>query len=217
MKKHISILALLGLTIIAIFYACNKQEQSVTPGNRNDVTIFKSEEAHQLRLAIIELPSDEQRNMFRDLSAEDKSAVWLDKMENVFAQSWNDVQLSLLMEMNSIISPELFIADTEEREYMLNEFYPSWLESAYAEFTYDEARRIGAFLDDFNNQPVPGETPDCECASNDDWCFRSTCYDQGQFCGGSDSGCGWFWLVACDGLCSGVNPSPRESLFLPSN
>lgn len=50
------------------------------------------------------------------------------------------------------------------------------------------------------NYGKPGVFANCTCAQNEDFCSTGTC-SCAHSCSFTNSGCGWFWLEACTGIC----------------
>lgn len=160
--------------------------------------------------------TDEQRISYRMLNEQEKYLTWKRKLENLSNNSnFNKNQKEVIHEAILLINPSVF--NDENKDYFKDITLKSWIEKAEKAFTRIELKYAFVNINDYptqeefnkilsrkSKQSIKDDSlsaiSDCSCSTSDDWCIFDDC-STGWSCDGSDSGCGWYWLGACNGEC----------------
>lgn len=140
-------------------------------------------------------PMAYRRAILDSLHPEQKVALWGEHIRQYIAShpQLSAKQIAVLEKVLTTLSPQLYtIGITPEVQRV---------QAAVKEaFAPEEARLIVATLGPPESPGAEASlAPICECSRADAWCggFRCRAYS----CTKKTSGCGWFGLSKCDGLC----------------
>ncbi len=218
---------LLLLQLIACNTIVEKDSSAVITPNKNSAKIEFGDIQPKISLSraiLLNYSIPEQRERFRILSADEKAALWQNKIGSVIGlKEWNVTQKKLLVNLYNHISPELYQISSLTVEQNNQLFEQEWVNEAKLNFDKTELALIVAFpielQYDVNTQKIiPLHKRDsiqlqevglyCECNRGSDWCFIGfKCKIPCAFV--TSWGCGFMWQYSCNGTC-GARPVVPE-------
>lgn len=198
-------------------YSCDEKINSYVIENEASIQSMPTRE-------FISAPKNYQIAMFKISSPSKKLQLWNDKLESVMNLDWNEQELAHLMKLKNSLTLDMF-ADPSK----FDAFRPKmkdWTEEAKSKLGWSKQTIMSivssmdiptdkqgnfvkkdskAFLRTISALDEVG-TPSCDCNKTADYCSGWT--GGGAFkcssnpCNASSSGCGTFWLDACNGYCA---------------
>ena len=227
--KHIFIYACL-LLVSAGFFSCTENEEVYSCDKTVDAWVRDnlSDIQKMTRTDWLNLDARVNRAVYIALTPEQKYLFWKEKMVEVLALDWNEVEKKHIESLYETISdnPQWFAADfrkNEKEQENFELFTYKWIEHAKDNLGWD-MKLIGSMIASGNKMlntrgtlqiPVAstirlkseaefeeGYKPKCQCNTGDNWCSDAfpDCKDLNT-CATTTSGCGWFLLRSCDGEC----------------
>ena len=173
-----------------------------------------------LRLNIINQNSAENRRaVYLTYSAEQKAAIWLDKLDQVIHYGgWTDEQLQLLTMMKNKITPIIFIEGSIQQTDWLK-FYNQFEEAGITSFSKIVYGKIFVSLNDYSvDMTVTGSDPpsDCGCAIGSnftcEWWIPGGSECAKSVCNPAPRGCGGLWNQVCNGNCVSGGVSGQQMI-----
>jgi hypothetical protein len=207
--------------------AMESQTDALQADARDDVEAWIAEHGLPVDwLDLLAVPPEMRRRVYSELSAETQSFIWQSRLSYILElPHWNAGQTDVLLDMLQLTSPDFFAAPENYRPEL------DALQTQAAEvFSPDELRAIVASIDviqpdnsvadddsllsDALAQSLAAEgglrgdvptVPDCECSQDAPFCpYPKICERNPPPCYYSLMGCGWFWVLPCDGMCISV-------------
>lgn len=166
------------------------------------------------RAEIITHPNEMQRVMFRVLSPTKKKEVWLDKFVQLNSLDLNEAERILMKKFHDFVIAMNFEDDFSDKDIA---YLESLREEVFTKHGWTQRFVVGAFgyLENVDSNGIilvkeigddfvitdPNSDKDCDCR----WgfaCLDGPCDERKGVCKrDDDSGCGWFFLEKCTGLC----------------
>jgi len=231
MKSTKIALMLFALTILLL--GCEKDE--VRYSCDEQVHNWTSEHAKSLedlnRAELATLPFNYQKAAFRSFSPEKQCEIWIEKIDLVLSQDWNNEELMMINEVKRHLTPNFF--SPENVAYTLD-ITNEWINKAFeigmdsvtivVNFfhiaTMDEIEQLVMHPEEFDYSwieggielkqepdPPPIYGVDCDC----DWDTSCSLINMGfcelSTCDATTSGCGFLWLYKCEERCDGEDPN----------
>jgi hypothetical protein len=189
MKKLLIVLPFILFGIIG----CNK---SGTVDNLNNY-----ENLTNTQQVVLKEPNEDlQRNMFRLLSAEEKSQLFITKYANILKnENLNALQVAFVKKIQAFVSPAMYKSNTKpyvEADIKAEALSLFGIKKATRLLASLDTRLDAATMDEFSDV----NTPNCHCSTGSDWCGSSTFCSTSVDCK-SKGGCGTFWTWTCNGIC----------------
>ncbi len=201
MKKQSITLMFFALLIIG----CNKQKTELDVS-----TLGKNAEINKSVVRqIVTMSESEQKTAYKLLNEYEKAYVWNNKMiELLNKNSFNPEQVEFIKKIQSQITSELFISNSQKNNDFKREFAKTGYEKSVLLFGAELAKNIITSISNKNNpvsQLEESGVPKCKCSSEypsycsgNQWCFEVT---DKTICSATLLGCGPLWLFSCDGKC----------------
>ena len=170
---------------------------------------------------LLAVPSQLRRPVYAQLPAETASSIWQAKLTQALElPGWNPDQTDVLLDVLELATPELFATPggcKAERDALQAR--------AVNFFSRSELRRVFASLEviphnDLQANDSSGSTAlrstdgskgeesslrECDCNLDFPVCpFPEVCLRDPPPCDSSPAGCGFLWLLPCDGACVGA-------------
>jgi len=212
MKKTILFVCILQFFLVG----CNQEEVCYSCDESVDAFVKENLKVIQQmnRADIINYSKEKQRGIYRALSAEKKKEIWQDKFAQIYSLDLSGGERELMNQFEEFVNKTDFSnAITQKEKDYLNSLREIGIQNfgwtqrfIVSVFGYlENIDRSGIIIArDINIDPVftdPDPKEDCDCR----WgfaCLDGPCDERPKSCKkDDDSGCGWFWLESCTGLC----------------
>ncbi len=197
---------LLAVGLIAVVAILVAVQKSATANSRSSLSaaIIIDDEAVRKYKGMAALSSEERKNIFRESSANDKSALWQVHFSE-YKKAHPDLspeQIKVLEEAANLAIPLTFSlpGNQQIKNAVIGKALQNLRNHAVATFSQDEARKLFAQLGNAEASIVVRR--DCNCSTIDTWCGGNYCRDHAyNGCSTSDWGCGTLWMASCNGGC----------------
>lgn len=224
MKKQFLFVVLVALVLTATScekestYSCDSEVDTWVKENVADIQKMTRSEWKQLDVV-------KGRACYRAFTEKQKVVFWQEKFDETLALGWNGNEREHIGKLLTFVNenPQIFGSEMSENESLtdkLDLFMYEWSRYAKEELKWSR-ELIGAIaasgydLEDKTGgiqtrsgvytgfERVYGDSDDCECNRNNDFCFgpESNCVNDG--CDEEIDGCGWIWRQECNGVCRG--------------
>lgn len=203
--------------------AMESQTDEPQAAPRDDVEAWTAEHGLPVDwLDLLAVPPQMRRRVYSELSAETQSFIWQSRLTYVLElPHWNADQTDVLLDILQLASPDFFAApenyssgfdaiQTQAAEV----FSPDELYAIVASIDVippsDSVAKDNSLLSDAVAQSPAAEgsprgdlaIPDCNCSLVAPFCpYPKICQRDPPPCDFSPIGCGWIWLLPCDGMC----------------
>ena len=168
---------------------------------------------HPLRQSIVNAATwQDAKNIYNTYSAAQKEIVWRDKIEEVIqSKNWNSQQLNVINEVLLNLNANIFINNSPQ-DIKFKKFLSSWRGDAIASLGISNYNNAFITIHPFNAPKAEyisgsGGNGGIDCTCNIgatftcDWLLQSNECNHIS-CELVETGCGEFWRLPCDGLCT---------------
>ncbi|MCH8554818.1 MAG: bacteriocin fulvocin C-related protein [Schleiferiaceae bacterium] len=202
----------LFIAIILVAVSCNKDKNSEGVSYSKLQKSISTPLGDSLRSVLISLPVETHEDWFSSLTSESCAAIWLSKFNSIQAHPWTTEQQSVIEELKSWISPEIY-EEGSQKQMDFHQEKGNIQEKVLANFSVLEATLLFFQPHNYPNeyQFVYGPTvedPDqprqlsCHCK----WDISCSLIAQGfctnDNCSSTRTGCGFLWSFNCNERCA---------------
>ncbi|MBL0911583.1 MAG: bacteriocin fulvocin C-related protein [Bacteroidia bacterium] len=158
------------------------------------------------RLAFVQLPIEQQKELYNGMTPENRYELWKDKIRNLREMATFDAdQVATINELDNRITYKEFDITSEEYQTFMSDFMSGFNLKARQYFSIEQLYYAFGSLEDYNavaagpQPPVIDRIKNCNCSKAVNLCgTQVACAGS---CAGSEIGCGYLWLYSCNGRC----------------
>ena len=216
------------LAALIISTACNKKDEVYSCNDDVNNWIYENIKvlANLNREQLATLPLVYQRAAFRSFTPSKKCEIWLEKLDLVMEQEWNEAELKLIKDFKQKMTPETYYHENMKETQA---FFKQWGEEFFSlggdsvriivcfahiatlEEIYDLVHNAesldyswleGNFELKVEPAPPPVYGNDCDC----EWDITCSLISMGNcdnsMCDDTQTGCGFGWNSPCEKVCT---------------